>query len=415
MKRRLNTIRLDKIAAVDRPCQEHATVAIVKRAPGDPKLAIAKASFSEALNGAMVSEKVNEAFWDSFDGLWQRNDAFRTALTDELSDGGDGSAASADYIDSVNSLVEEAVAAARSAGSSASDAELEKAITEAATSWIAKKQPKSQEQKMTNITTKALLKSAVASFDPAVTPAAQIAVIQKAAQDLDAVDELPAEGPLAVQKADPSIAEMQKELAVLKMPEDIRKHYEALAEKDQADFIAKSAADQRTEVDAANATDPVLYKSASGLEIRKSDGNAALMLAKQLDEQTAEIVKLRDGRAESAIEKSAARFPNVSSDVSHPMLKSVQTVGAETDAGKAILKTLDQMNKAQTTLFKNLGTVEGGDAPADIQKARNDFNAEVSKVAARDNIPSADAMSKVRAEMPELYKEAYPQPEGVEE
>ena len=32
-KRRLTRIRLDKIAAVDQPCQEHATVAIIKRAP----------------------------------------------------------------------------------------------------------------------------------------------------------------------------------------------------------------------------------------------------------------------------------------------------------------------------------------------------------------------------------------------
>src|SRR3546814_5387553 len=89
-KRVLNRIRQDKIAAVDQPCQQHATVAIIKRAPADPAVAIAKATYQEALNGALVSERVNRAFWDHFDGLWQRNDAFRTVLTDELAEGGDG-------------------------------------------------------------------------------------------------------------------------------------------------------------------------------------------------------------------------------------------------------------------------------------------------------------------------------------
>lgn len=409
VKRTLKRFRLDKIAAVDRPCQEHATVAIIKRAPAAPALTFAKANFADALNGAMVSEKVNEAFWRSFDGLWQRNDAFRTALTDELSDGGDGSAASADYIASVNSLVEEAVAAARSAGSTASDADMEKAITEAATSWIAKKQPQSKEQNM-NITTKALLKSAVASFDPSTSPASQIAIIQKAATDLDALGELPAEGLLAVQKADPAVAAMQTEITVLKMAPDIQKHYQGLAEAAQPAFIAKSADDQRAEVDAANATDPVLYKSAAGIDIRKSDGAVALMMAKRLDEQDAEIIKLRSGQTESAIEKRAQSFSNVAATIAVDMLKSVDQLGADTPAAKSIMKSLEAMNKSQTTLFKNLGTLEGGEGPGDIQKARSDFNTEVSKIASRDKLAPADAMSKARQELPELFAEAYPSP-----
>ena len=84
IKRRLTGIRLDKIAAVDRPCQQHATVAIIKRAPDGSPHAIAKVTFQEALDGQLVASRVSEAFWGAFDGLWQRNDAFRTALTDEL-------------------------------------------------------------------------------------------------------------------------------------------------------------------------------------------------------------------------------------------------------------------------------------------------------------------------------------------
>src|SRR3546814_3169023 len=150
-KRVLNRIRLDKIAAVDQPCQQHATVAIIKRAPADPAVAIAKATYQEALNGAMVSERVNRAFWDNFDGLWQRNDAFRTALTDELAEGGDGATSAAAYIESVNELVETTVTAARSAGAKASDDEISNAINDAVTSWI-ESQPQHQEQTMKLVT-----------------------------------------------------------------------------------------------------------------------------------------------------------------------------------------------------------------------------------------------------------------------
>ena len=44
-----------------------------------------------------------------------------------------------------------------------------------------------------------------------------------------------------------------------------------------------------------------------------------------------------------------------------------------------------------------------------IEKARTDFNAEVSKIMARDKIGMADAMSKARDEQPALFAEAYPE------
>ena len=408
----LSNLKVSEVSFCKLGMNQHAKVALFKSQPDPaafgPGYSLAKATFAEALNGAMVAERVGEAFSNSFDGLWQQNQAFRTALTDELAEGGDGSAASADYISSVNSLVEEAVAAARSAGSDASDADMEKAITEAATSWIAKKQPQPKEHIM-NITTRALLKAAVAAFDPLTSPAAHIGIIQKAALELGAEDELPAEGSLAKAKADPAMAKMQHELTVLKMPEDVRKHYDALGEADQPAFIAKSAADQRTEVDAANATDPVLYKSAGGLEIRKSHGDVALALAKQMDEQTAELATLRSGAVTGTLEKRAgSEFPNVAEKVAVDMLKSIAHFGADTDAGKSITASLTAMNKSQDTLFKTLGTTEAPDGPADVAKARTDFNIEVQKIAKRDSVDGATAMTTAREEQPEMFADAYP-------
>lgn len=417
-RRRLNSIRLDKIAAVDLPCQEHATVAIVKRAPTTGLTAMAKASFDEALNGAMVSERVNRAFWDSFDGLWQRNDAFRTALTDELAEGGDGSAASADYVASVNELVDTAVAAARSAGAKASDDDMNKAISEAATSWLAKSTPQPKEHKMTKFTTKAALVSAVASFAIAKSTVAEANDIIDSAVELDELDALDANPDLAKmaegkkKKAtdDKSMKSLQREVAVLKMAPAIRKHFDGLPADQQDGFIAKSDAERQAEVDAVDQADPVVHKCKDGTEIRKSDGAAVLALAKRNDALEQQVVDLSKGRDSDTIEKRAAsEFPNVAKATAVDLLKSAATVGEDTDAGKAVLKSLKTMNDAGGRLFKSLGSTEGGDAPADVKKARQDFDTEVTKVAADRKISKTAAMSAVREERPDLYAAAYPE------
>ncbi|MBS67306.1 MAG: hypothetical protein Tp170SUR191951_107 [Prokaryotic dsDNA virus sp.] len=419
-KRVLNRISVTKIAAVDRPCQEHATVAIIKRAPDISKLSphypLIKATFDEALNGAMVSERVNRAFWDTFDGLWQRNDAFRTALTDELSDGGDGSTASTDYVASVNELVDRAVAAARSAGSKSSDDEMSKAIQKAATGWI-ESQPQPKEPTMT-ITTKAALASAVASFAIAKSTAQEAQDIIEAADTLDDFDALDANPDLAKMAADKKkkkgekdeMDAMKRQIAILEMPADVRKYYDGLADDaTKSAFIAKSADDRATEVTKANEGDPVLYKCADGTEIRKSDGAVAAMMAKRMDAQAEEIKKLREENATGTIEKRAAAYPNVAKAISTEMLKSADQLGADSDAAKGILKSLEQMNKAGGSMMKSLGTTEGGEGPTDLAKARQTYDAAVAKVAAERKISKTAAMSAVRDEQPEIFAEAYPE------
>lgn len=426
MQRRLNRIRLDKIAAVDKPCQQHATVAIIKRAPGDPAAAIAKATYQEALNGAMVSERVNRAFWDNFDGLWQRNDAFRTALTDELAEGGDGAVASAAYLDSVNELVETAVTAARSAGAKASDGEISKAIEDAVTSWI-ESQPQHQEQTM-KIVTKAQLKTAVAAFAIAKSTVAEMNDIVEAAVELDAIDELPADGPLAKmadekkkekgKKKDedsPAFKALQREVSILKMDTATKAYFDALDTAGQDAFLAKSAEDQAAQIESITKGDPILYTCADGTAIRKSDGAVAAMLARQNDTLAKTVKSLTEGQAESAIEKRArTEFKNVALTEAVDMLKSVEAVGADTATGKSILKALATMNKGRDPLFNTLGSVETVEVGENIVKARGDFDTEVKKVAARDSCGLADAMSKVRSERPDLFAAAYPENAAAE-
>lgn len=412
MRRRLTGIRLDKIAAVDAPCQQHATVAIIKRAPQAPQnpagpQAIAKATFSEALEGNMIAGAVNEAFYESFDGLWERNDAFRTALTDELSAGGDGSEASAAYVSSVKSLVDDAVAEARSAGTTAADTSaVDKALNTAAGNWLA---AKSKENPMT-IATKAALTAAIAKFASAGLAATigQRDEIVKAAKDLNAEELLPADGPLA--KAAPSTdSALVRKVALLEMPADVRKYFDGLPEADQDAFIAKDATERASIVAKANEGDPVLYTTKKGREIRKSHGQLAADLARDNDELRGDVVKLSGQLVETTIEKRAAAYPNVATAVASDLLKSADAAGLDSDAGKAILKGLATMNSSSGRLFKSIGSTadEGGEGETD-QSALAEFNGEVEKVKTSDKVGHADAISKVRRSNPDLFKRAFP-------
>lgn len=406
-RRRLNSIRLDKIAAVDQPCQEHATVAIVKRAPteGTP-LAIAKKTFQEALAGQLVSEKISDTFWRAFECQWAVRDAFRTALTDELAAGGDGSEATAGFSAAMEQIAISAATAARLAASS-SDLTIATAVEEAVVKYL----QQTQEQPM-NITTKAQLAAAVASFDINKSTMADANAIVDAAVALDAVGDL--NGDLAkMAKSRTELVNVNKALvrenAVLKMAPAVKAHYDSLAADQQDAFIAKSDADRQAEVDAAQAADAVIYKCADGTEIRKSDGAALLALAKRNDQLAADLASANSASNALSLEKRAREeFPNVALSEAVDMLKSVGELGADSDAGKAILKSLTTMNDSQSGLFKSLGTTE---APVslDIRKARETFETEVSKVASTEKIGRSDAMSKVRNERPELFKAAYPE------
>lgn len=259
------------------------------------------------------------------------------------------------------------------------------------------------------ITNKAALMAAVAAFDPATSPAAHVGIIHKAATDLNADDLLPEDGPLAKAKQDPALAKALREISILKMGDPVRKHFDALDEAGQTAFLALSEADQATAVEKANATDPVVYKTAGGIEIRKSDGATAALLAKQLDDTAAEVTVLKAGRSGDAIEKRAqTEFPNVALATATSMLKTASQLGEDTDAGKDVIKSLKAMNKGSAGMFKSIGSTEAPELAGGIEKARTDFNGEVNKIMARDSIGMGDAMSKARTEHPDLFAEAYP-------
>ncbi len=266
--------------------------------------------------------------------------------------------------------------------------------------------------------TKAALSAAVSSFAIAKASAQDVADIRESAVALGETALLPAEGPLAitVAAADPELPVLKRRLDVAEMPAPIRKHFDGLNQTAQDAFIAKSATERQAEVDAIEKGDPIMHTCSDGTVIRKSDGAAVLAMAKRSDTLAAENEELRKGNTAASIEKRAALYPNIAKATVTEMLKSIDTLGADTEAGKAISKSLDVMNKGQSALFKSLGTTEGSDTGTggDIRKARESFDSKVTEIAKRDGIGRADAMSKARNEFADLHSEAYGAPETEE-
>ena len=406
VRRKLTAIRLDKIAAVDKPCQQHATVAIIKRAPAGPvPPAIAKKTFTEALHTQLVSDKISETFWRAFENQWAVRDAFRTALTDEIAEGGDGTTATADFTAAMQQIATLAAEHARNAAGT-EDTDLEQAVEDAINKWL-----ESQETPMSKFTTKAALQAAISTFAIAKATAQDVADIKDSAVTLNETGLLPAEGVLAIAAApaaDPAVASLKREVAVLKMAPAVRTHFDGLDQAGQDAFIAKSAEDQQKVIDDIAKGDPVVHKCLDGTEIRKSDGAAVLALAKRNDQLATDLAKATGEGATDRIEKRAVeQFPHVAKATAVDMLKSAAQVGEESDAGKAVLKTLDTMNKAQSGLFKSLGGLDG-EVTADVSKGMSDFNAKVAEIKKRDSIGGAEAMSKARVEFPDLAKAALP-------
>lgn len=463
IKRRLTGIRLDKIAAVDRPCQQHATVAIIKRASdliakdtegaikwlkaaialhkkhmdgtapttgpaGEKsqmlmmeqmekalgelegseaptmdmaKRLIAKKTFQEALHAQLVSEKISDTFWRAFENQWAVREAFRTALTDEIAEGGDGSEAVDGFTTAMQQIASLAADAAREAANT-DDATLEAAVESAVSKWLQQEKPT-----MKKFTTLAALSAAVSSFAVAKSTAQDAQDILDSAEGLgaDGIALLPDSGPIAKRTpaANPEVDVLKRQVAVLSMPADVRKHYDGLAEDAQTAFLAKSADAQKAEVEAANATDPVVYKCKDGTEIRKSDGNAVLMMAKRLDNVEAENAVLKGQVGEDSIKKRAAEFTNLPN--AEAIVKAADLM-PEADRA-TYLDAMRAANKAAAPRFQRLGHAGGG---VSIEKGADDPETRMGAIVKRfrDADPAlSEAAAVVKAAATPEYQEAY--------
>lgn len=150
-------------------------------------------------------------------------------------------------------------------------------------------------------------------------------------------------------------------------------HYSKLSGDDAEAFLAKSFAERDSVLADIAKADPVVYKTASGIEVRKSHGDIALMLAKQADENASQVAKATEianvekaAREATELKKRAQEtMSNLagSDDVHCAILKAVESIADEKLRGEAI-QAIKAANDAAKSRSVAKG-VNGGEEPTD--------------------------------------------------
>lgn len=354
----MRRFRIGEISAVDRPAQVGATALLMKRADGDPVENFAKATFRQHLESSQLDAKFSRAFYEAFDGIYTVNDAFREALKDQYNDREE---TARQYVEAVADLARRAVEA--TSGLAKSDTPNPSVIKAAIEAAIVEAQGETDMP----IANRTQLVAAITKFQTSGGTQAEIDAIKTAATTLNAEDALPATGVLAKAAAPIDtaalVARVEKAERLAALTPDVRKFYDGLADDAARDaFLAKSDADRQAQMTAATGDDPVLYKTIDGVEIRKSDGAAALALARSNDALTARVAKaeavagnadLRK-RAETDLSKLAGTV-----DTHMALLKAVDTI-TDTAVHGAVMETLRSANKSAGGAFTRIGTTAGG-------------------------------------------------------
>lgn len=399
---------VNEVSSVDRPAQSGATAVIMKR--GElPEIELAKSTFEQTLRGNLLSDKVRDAFYKTFNNLYSGKDAFRKALADEIASGGDGTKSSTAFKEWFGTLVDQALGAAK-ALDVGEIANLEKTLTKAATDWL-----DSQETVMT-IKTRAELDAAIAKAkaEGDNVTVGTVAALHKAASDLKAEDALPAEGPLAKAKTKKSgddkdeIEEMKAKMKRMEkrdaLSADLRKHYDTLDSDTARDaFLAKDSSGQATELEKAAGSDPVVYTTIDGLDLRKSADPALIAMAKRADED----------RRSAALEKAARQNVELEKRANDELGKLGGTMAGK----KALLKALDNIEdeevrkSAQEVLSSATAVADKGDI---FQKRGGGVAPSIEKSSAEGKLDQmASELSKSKSiSLEKAYTEVLDSEEG---
>lgn len=409
-RRIMRSFKLNEISAVDNPAQEGARILLVKRAP-DPDAAsvndlpavLAKATFATVFAEEKVEQAVCRAYCDAFDDRWLADDAFREALKAAQ---GDEQSSADEYVAAVRQMADAAVVAVRAARQTG-DAPDEESMNLAVKAAVGKAELKfakhTKEQPM--FKTLAELKAAIQKYqggDRAISKTD----LRKAAIDLDAIGELT--GDLAIApSADPEVATLKRQVAELSMTDDVRKHYQGLDETGKTAFLAKSAEEQKTEVEALTKGDPIVYTAKDGTVIRKSDGAMAVLMAKNFDTLNERLDKVEKGQLADTFEKKAREeFPYLPTASTTAMLKQASNLTDE-ESGP-LLESLRLANKAAKPRFQQLGSA--GDVSKSFGGATggaDDCEARLDELA-----KSIMAKSNGKDTYEQAYAKAISSPEG---
>ncbi len=354
-------LRINEISAVGTPAQEGARALLMKVAPEEkaPLHPLLKGRFAEALR----QEEVGETIYALMDETWTLNHALRQAVETAIADNPDDPTESikdilAEYSAAFLQLIEDNRAAITDAAED-TDAEDGGKVTK-------RGDAPPEDDPMPN--------------KPTDTGAPTTEELTKQLEERDAT--------IATLKAEGALTDAEKT------------HYGTLEGDAKEAFLKMSPGERSATLEAIakqfQDADPVIYTTDTGIELRKSFGEAQIALAKDLDIERRERVRLQ-------MEKRAqAELSHLTGDQSGKiaLLKAIDTLPAdEQDAAMAIVKATDAgVSKAMDTL----GVDSGGDATDDpVAK----LNKMAEAHAAEHGVTHAAAFAAVLAtpEGSELY------------
>jgi hypothetical protein len=223
------------------------------------------------------------------------------------------------------------------------------------------------------------------------------------------------EGPMPETKPDDRIATLEAELKLYKslatLSDGERSHYNSLEkDADKAAFLEKSADDRAAILKNLEAEDPVVYTTMSGNEIRKSDGDLMLSLAKEADDSKRDVAKERAKSEKARIEKRAkdelGGLPG-SDEVHVAVIKALESIEDE-----ELQKGAFEMMKARGTDFTSITKERGvGGVPREVSGTESKVaEAELDRLAkARQADKGEDyftAYEEVSKAHPELLEKA---------
>ena len=100
-------------------------------------------------------------------------------------------------------------------------------------------------------------------------------------------------------------AENQRLSSIVGLTSEERSHFDALPDNMRTAFLGKSAGDRQSEIVAKNSADPIVYTTTDGIELRKSQGEAIISIAKSNDELRKTNNELLEKAAQASLEKRA--------------------------------------------------------------------------------------------------------------
>ena len=182
------------------------------------------------------------------------------------------------------------------------------------------------------------------------------------------------------------LAEFEKFKALALMSDAQKAHYAKLAGDDAAAFLkADSAARDAIVAKAASEAagdDPVVFKSSlTGIEYRKSAGEAMIAMAKTVDGLMSKLDAVTAEKSEGEAKALADSWTHVGKSAEEKLAIAKAILALPADAQKAAKEAMNFGKDGVKVLFQNLGALNGGNAAT--KTAEGELN-ELAKEAAKN-------------------------------